>query len=99
MNHIEKLASNLTAARNTIVGYTDFGYRGYENRRFAKKLLNRSSRLEWWSARYSHLTVARLARLLSRHGLRSLTLSDLLRTSQEDTTQGDRLRHGSSDAP
>ena len=99
MNHVEKLVSNLTAARNTIVGYTHFGYRGYESRSFAKRLLNRSSHLEWWSARYSHLTVARLARLLSRHGLRSLTLSDLLRTSQEDATQGDRLRHGSSDAP
>ena len=78
MKDVEKVASNLTGARNTIVGYTHFGYRGYENRYFVNNLLNRPSRLEWWSERSSHRTAAHLARLLDRHGLRSVTLSELL---------------------
>lgn len=78
MNDVEKLASNLSTVRNTIIGYTHFGYRGYESRYFVKNLFNRRSRLEWWSKRNSHRTAARLARLLDRHGLKSLTLSGLL---------------------
>lgn len=82
MNRVEKLASSLTGVRNTIVGYTHFGYHGYESRYFVKNLLNRQSRLEWWSERNSYRTAARLARLLSEHGLRSLTLSELLKLAR-----------------
>ena len=78
MKDVEGLASNLSAVRNTIVGYTHFGYRGYESRYVVRNVFNRRSRLEWWSTRNSHRTAARLARLLDRHGLKSLTLSGLL---------------------
>ena len=82
MNHIETLASNLTEARNTIVGYTHFGYRGYESRHFVRSLFNRKSRLEWWSKKNLHKTGALLAQILHQHRLKSLTLSELLKTAR-----------------
>ena len=80
MNHVETLTSNLTGERNTIVGYTHFGYRGYEKRNFLRNLFNGKSRLEWWSEKNRHRTAARLARILNEHRLESLTLSELLKT-------------------
>lgn len=82
MKDVEKLAPNLTGVRNTIVGYTHFGYHGYESRYSVKNVFSRQSRLEWWSERNSHRTADRLARLLSEHGLRSLTLSALLKRAR-----------------
>ena len=82
MNHVEKLASNLTEARNAIVGYTHFGYRGFESRYFIRNLFNRKFRLEWWSARNLRRTAARLARVLNEHRLKSVTLSELLAKAQ-----------------
>ena len=64
------------------MGYTHFGYRGYESRYFVRNLFNRKSRLEWWSKKNLHRTATLLARILSEHRMKSLTLSELLKTSR-----------------
>ena len=87
---VEKLMTNLSQKRDTIVGYTHFGYRGYEPRPWFKKPFRKESwfrnrkdhrRLEWWSERSLRETADLLAQLLYDHQLESLTLSGLLRAT------------------
>ncbi len=85
MTYIQKLATNLSQDLNTIVGYTHFGYRGYESRYAIKNFFRKNTRLEWWSEKNLHKTAALLAQILDEHHLKSLTLSDLLKTAKGST--------------
>ena len=83
MTYVEKLVTHLSPGQDTIVGYTHFGYRGYEKRSYIRIPFRKDDRrLEWWSERRLHKTAALLAQILREHNLQSLTLSDLLKSSQ-----------------
>lgn len=90
---VEGLLTKLSGSRDTIVGYTHFGYRGYEPRPWYKKPFRKDSwfrkhtphRLEWWSNRSVRMTANLLAELLNQHGLKSLTLSGLWRATTGTT--------------
>ncbi len=84
MTHIPKLVTNLSRDLNTIVGYTHFGYRGYESRSWIGNLFRRNVRFEWWSEKNLHKTTNSLAEILDERRLKSLTLSDLLKTARQN---------------
>ncbi len=90
---VEELLTGLSGNRNTIVGYTHFGYRGYEPRPWYRKPFRKESwlgkppphGLEWWSNRSLRKTASLLAELLNGHDLKSLTLSGLWRATTGST--------------
>jgi len=86
MAHVDPLFGQLSGSDQAIVGYTHFGYRGYEPRRKLKTLFRKRDypQLECWSRRHLDRTVSLLAHSLAEHGLKSLTLSDLLKTHRGD---------------
>ena len=82
MAQVEPLFGQLSGRGQAIVGYTHFGYRGYEPRRKLASFFRKRNfpQLECWSHRHLDRTVSLLADSLAEHALESLTLSDLLKT-------------------
>ena len=82
MAEVDTLFGQLRGKGQAVIGYTHFGYRGYEPRSYWKSLFRKRDypQLECWSRRHLDRTVSLLARRLGEHGLKSLTLTDLLKT-------------------
>ena len=84
MLDVAKLVNHLSPHPHAIVGYTHFGYRGYEPRSWIRALFAKDDApLERWSGRYLAKTASILDRTLREHGLESVTLTALLTARDE----------------
>lgn len=86
MYHLPEVVRHLNDISNTIVGYTHFGYRGYQHRSRLRQWLDVGARYESWSDDEVPHTVDKLRKLLDRHNMISLTLYELLEESIRNTS-------------
>jgi len=80
MCHFNNIVQKLDAQKNTIVGYTHFGYKGYRSSNPIKRYFDKASFLErWLSNKELNRSIEILDNFINTSRVRSVTLSELYR--------------------
>ncbi len=77
MAHFKKCLKNLSGDEKAFVGYTHFGYRGYQSKFPLIDIFHTDRRYEWWSNQRLYKTVRLLSESLDKYRLKPTTLSGL----------------------